>query len=482
MKLYKAIKKVFEDLGLSSMESNLFINALADYEAFQEVPAIKQILKDFVSEGYGVQLKKIICTTNESKDAHFLSLKTKFIHTNGYKEDLVDYLFSSIAYATGLNKIEPQYNSKQSIVHKDNTHLSIKDLNNELINLQADYINKLASLYESPENNSTALYGLYSADSLTELWLIEQKITIVNTALGINNDTWCEKQKKKFIESRANNRRLILHERLDDCKNEYIDQLSSLITIPKNFIYTQSGFYTESALNVLKQKEDIIRQLDKSLGTTALKDCLDEKTKILNKYSRSVTKQLTQIVLKAVIPITIMAATIFLGGSYFTSKDEIDLYNSTMLQAENYISEKEYINAIVTFDKAQAEYDGNFNTKGFKQDAVVSKERACKLLLEHKRQTSIDLFTKGEYLNSRKELESIKTYMITPALLADYNLEYEKLIKQIESAIEKDKNTIMLNIASNNGKLNTSGKKLLKELLEICPEDYWLNIIQKKHK
>ena len=177
-----------------------------------------------------------------------------------------------------------------------------------------------------------------------------------------------------------------------------------------------------------------------------------------------------------------MAATIFLGGSYFTSKDEIDLYNSTMLQAENYISEKEYINAIVTFDKAQAEYDGNFNTKGFKQDAVVSKERACKLLLEHKRQTSIDLFTKGEYLNSRKELESIKTYMITPALLADYNLEYEKLIKQIESAIEKDKNTIMLNIASNNGKLNTSGKKLLKELLEICPEDYWLNIIQKKHK
>ena len=41
MKLYKAIKKVFEDLGLSSMESNLFINALADYEAFQEILADK---------------------------------------------------------------------------------------------------------------------------------------------------------------------------------------------------------------------------------------------------------------------------------------------------------------------------------------------------------------------------------------------------------------------------------------------------------
>ena len=88
MKLYKAIKKVFEDLDLSSMESNLFINALADYEAFQEVPAIKQILKDFVSEGYGVQLKKIICTTNESKDAHFLSLKTKFIHIGSIKRTM----------------------------------------------------------------------------------------------------------------------------------------------------------------------------------------------------------------------------------------------------------------------------------------------------------------------------------------------------------------------------------------------------------
>ena len=251
----------------------------------------------------------------------------------------------------------------------------------------------------------------------------------------------------------------MLHERLDNCKNEYIDQLSALITIPKNFIYTKSGFYTDSALNALKQKENIIGQLDKSLGTTTLKDCLDEKTKILNKYSQSVTKQFTQIVLKAVMPIATIAASIFFSVSYFMSKDEIDLYNSTMMQAENYISEKEYVNAIATFDKAQAEYDGNFNTKGYKKDAVVSKERACKLLFEHKRKLSEDLFTKGEYLNSRKELESIKTYMITPVLLADYNLEYEKLIKQIESAIEQDKNTIILNISSNNGKLNTSGKK-----------------------
>lgn len=72
--------------------------------------------------------------------------------------------------------------------------------------------------------------------------------------------------------------------------------------------------------------------------------------------------------------------------------------------------------------------------------------------------------------------------MLTPTLLTDYNREYENLIKQIESAIEKDKNTLILNIATNNGKLNAVGKKLLKQLLEICPEDYWLNIIQQKQK
>ena len=154
----------------------------------------------------------------------------------------------------------------------------------------------------------------------------------------------------------------------------------------------------------------------------------------------------------------------------------------TLLEAENYIEEQSYIKSIETFKLAQTQYNGSFNTEGYKKDALLKKENACKLLFEQKNMLAQEHFSKGEYLQSKKDLDSIKIYMITPALQTNYALEYENLNQQIESAIEKDKNTIILNIASNNGKLNASGKKLLKQLLEISPEDYWLNIIQKKQK
>ena len=217
MKLHLAIKKVVDELGISIFTSNILANVLADYGAYQDIPAIKQIIKDLVGQGYGEDV--IIVAKGTNCITKLDSIKSKFVKQNGYKDELVNYLFDCISYSIGLSSEEPLYkNNEQSHINHISGNKSIKDFNKELLNLQAEYINKLASLYESPKNESTALYGLYSAESLTELWLIEQKILIVNSALGINDNIWCEQQKKKFIDSRSKNRRLTLHERLDNCK------------------------------------------------------------------------------------------------------------------------------------------------------------------------------------------------------------------------------------------------------------------------
>ena len=256
----------------------------------------------------------------------------------------------------------------------------------------------------------------------------------------------------------------------------------SISVVPDSDSRTAVGAFAEAAEKILKQKEDIISQLDASLGTTVLNDCLEEKKRTLEKHKQRFSEQLTQVVLRVVTPITVVFVSLFFSINYMLSKDEIEQYNLTMLQAQNYITERAYINAIAAYDKAQAEYNGSFNTDGYKNDAIIKKEEACKLLFEQTNKLSKEYFSKGEYLNSRRELDNIKVYMLSPTLLTDYNREYNNLIKQIESAIEKDKNTLILNIAANNGKLNATGKKLLKQLLEICPEDYWLNIIQQKQK
>lgn len=484
MKLHLAIKKVTNELGVSIFTSNVFANVLADYGAYQEIPAIKQIIKDFIAQGYGENIVNLAKIKDNNCTTKLNSIKSKFIKQNGYKDELVNYLFDCISYAIGISTNEPF--PIEAEVNSESTNKSginpVKDFNKELLNLQADYVNKLAKLYESPDANSSALHGLYSAESLTELWLIEQKIIIVYKALGVNDDSWCEQQKNKFLESRAKNRRSTLIERLESYKNDYFSQLSNLITVPRNFIYTRSGYYSETAEQTLNNKEELIKQLDKSLGTNVLKECLEEKKKTLDKYRQSFSKQLTQIVLKAVTPIATVIISLFFSISYLLSKDEIEQYKSTLLQAENYIEEQSYIKAIETFKLAQTQYNGSFNTEGYKKDALLKKENACKLLFEQKSMLAQEHFSQGEYLQSKKDLDSVKVYMITPTLQTNYAREYEKLNQQIESAIEKDKNTIILNIATNNGKLNASGKKLLKQLLEISPEDYWLNIIQKKQK
>jgi hypothetical protein len=48
MKLYLAIKKVIDELGTEAFRSNMAVNVLADYGAYNDIPAIKQILKDLI--------------------------------------------------------------------------------------------------------------------------------------------------------------------------------------------------------------------------------------------------------------------------------------------------------------------------------------------------------------------------------------------------------------------------------------------------
>ena len=187
MKLYLAIKKVIDELGIDVFKSSLAVNVLADYGAYNDIPAIKQILKDLISQGYGNELAAIFNASVDGQTGIKLqALQTKFIQQNGYKEDLVGYLFGSLGYAIGVTSVVPEYSvagnvSKQS---SSKTTGRISDFNAELIHLQSEYIEALNQLYESPNADSLALYGLYSAESNSKLWLIEQKIVIIYNALG----------------------------------------------------------------------------------------------------------------------------------------------------------------------------------------------------------------------------------------------------------------------------------------------------------
>lgn len=60
------------------------------------------------------------------------------------------------------------------------------------------------------------------------------------------------------------------------------------------------------------------------------------------------------------------------------------------------------------------------------------------------------------------------------------NQKLNQIDAKINTTVENGKNSLVLNISSNGGKLNAEGKSLLKQLLKLSPDDYWLNFMKKK--
>ena len=100
MKLYDAVKIVVGSLGAEAIEKDYFANALNDFQAFAEVPAARHVLREMRAEGYCEKLYDLF-TANENWQNKMPNYLAAFIQGHAYKEDLVVYVFMSMAYGLG---------------------------------------------------------------------------------------------------------------------------------------------------------------------------------------------------------------------------------------------------------------------------------------------------------------------------------------------------------------------------------------------
>ena len=82
---------------------------------------------------------------------------------------------------------------------------------------------------------------------------------------------------------------------------------------------------------------------------------------------------------------------------------------------------------------------------------------------------------------SYKLLQSSMQLNLSPTERLSVQDKIKSLQTEIDSRLDKGRNTLALNISANNGKLNKDGEQLLEDLLKLSPEDYWLNFIKKKN-
>lgn len=254
-------------------------------------------------------------------------------------------------------------------------------------------------------------------------------------------------------------------------KKEYRRLLDTLLIIPTK----TSAYYPASALTKLSLVEGKIKLLSDALKADDDEWCRQEKNKVLQAHYKDTSSLKRNAYFKVAAIALIVLCCGGYGFSYIGSLDDIDKFNKTIQEGDTYITSKSFDKAFDCYYLAYKSYNG-INSTSYKNDAFRRMEEVTDQLID-----------KGEHDNVSLLLAklSIQNELLLDLSNTDRTKLQEKL-KNVEAKIENKvtngHHTLLINISTNDGKLNEDGKKLLNELLKLSPDDYWLKFIKNKEQ
>ena len=100
MRLHEAMRKVIREFGAAILEEKRFLSVISDYRAFDEFPAVRQILQAVVSDGYG---KELCGKSLDGDSSEYLPcadrVKKALAADHQFKKELADYAVDCISFA-----------------------------------------------------------------------------------------------------------------------------------------------------------------------------------------------------------------------------------------------------------------------------------------------------------------------------------------------------------------------------------------------
>lgn len=204
--LHISIKECIAMQGIDVLTSTRLANILADYNAYEDVPAAKQVMKEFLVEGYGIKIVELY-TKQLSWKRKMQSFAKEFTNKHGYKDSLVKYTLECIEYGLNWIDYEPTYDANApSIPAEYNNGTYIPDMHKQLMLMQKEYIAMLEQLITIPQGGLYKKSGYYTANAESQLWVVENKINIISAALGTDFSYWCKTEKQKVLDKYYQNK------------------------------------------------------------------------------------------------------------------------------------------------------------------------------------------------------------------------------------------------------------------------------------
>lgn len=531
MKLHEAVKHIVVQFGRDIVKDVRLANILDDFNAYEEVPAAKTVLKAFLQGHFGDGLL-IECDEPKRK-----SVVAAFSSKHGFQDELVRYVVDCLCFGIDKLKTVSPYDAESTPVRKAPTVYDFSNLQQLFATLKTEYTTLLNKSLVTPKRGDVfTRSGYIPAKAEVELRLIANKLQIVGNAIGQDVKVWLKQtrdsamakifvskdkqieeidiflaphkqsytalaeqfvpdyftdEEKKELKKKAREiceiasehgvdlsvwceeeKDRVLKAHVEKLKRKYTSLAESLVTKPrKTWAYTKSGYYDESALQQLSKERDELDSHSQDVGENLGAWCDQENERVLSQYIIPAKKKYTQIFTRIGIPAILLAAV---GGGvadYQAQKPYREAYEQQIALGEKNLTSGDYVAAVKELNAAEGMYSradaGEINDK---VHGVVDKLDAdiTSKLSSADLAGAVALIAQLDALPLSAEQEQYRT-TVKSALQAP-----------IESEIEKAKNTLVTVIYSNGGKLTPEGNEILDNALKLSPKDYWLNFIKNK--
>ena len=121
MKLHEALRKILKEFGSRVLMEKRLVFLLADYLAFDEFPAMKEVMKAVATGVWGKDLcSRSILEDNEDFDLYAEYLKKSLVRTCAFRDEFAEYAAECFMFALGLREsvTEPSDKGYSATFHK----------------------------------------------------------------------------------------------------------------------------------------------------------------------------------------------------------------------------------------------------------------------------------------------------------------------------------------------------------------------------
>lgn len=174
---------------------------------------------------------------------------------------------------------------------------------------------------------------------------------------------------------------------------------------------------------------------------------------------------------------TVVVVLLLFGGiygfNYWRASEARQQFSSKIFSGDSFLNNSDYINAAESYKDAYNGYN-DINSKSYKEDALEKIDAVVDKLIKEGETNNKSLAQAYKVIESELQLtlsDADKERLTTKKI----DLE-DKITKRIDNG----RNTLITILSANNGRLDENGLQLLNDLLELSPNDYWLNFIKKK--